>query len=27
VHNYNLRYHVEKELRTSCQDLSINWLQ
>jgi len=21
VHNYNLRYHIEKELCTSCQDL------
>jgi len=22
VHNYNLRHHIEKELCTSCQDLS-----
>jgi len=22
VHYYNLRYHIEKELCTSCQDLS-----
>jgi len=24
VHNYNFRYHTEKELCTSCQDLLSN---
>jgi len=26
VHNYNLRYRVEKEMCTSCQDPFMNWL-